>query len=101
MIFTKGVPERMWRLGSGRYSRFLGHLEVLRCAEKHVFTVLYQLWGLQKSLISLSFSFLVKWGQSDTHLKTSLEVWWLRLRTSNAGGMSSIPGQGTKIPYAT
>lgn len=58
MIFTKGVPERMWRLGSGRYSRFLGPLEVLRCAEKHVFTVLYQLWGLQKSLISLSFSFL-------------------------------------------
>ena len=50
---------------------------------------------------SLSFSFLVKWEQSDTHLKTSLVVWWLRLHTSNAGGMSSIPGQGTKIPYAT
>ena len=28
-------------------------------------------------------------------------VQWLRLRASNAGGMGSIPGQGTKIPHAT
>ena len=27
----------------------------------------------------------------------SLVVQWLRLHTFNAGGMSSIPGQGTKI----
>ena len=26
---------------------------------------------------------------------------WLRLQTSNAGGTSSIPGEGTKIPHAT
>ena len=25
---------------------------------------------------------------------------WLRLRVSNAGGMGSTPGQGTKIPHA-
>ena len=25
---------------------------------------------------------------------------WLRLHTSNAGGTSSIPGWGTKIPHA-
>ena len=25
---------------------------------------------------------------------------WLKLRTSNAGGAGSIPGQGTKIPHA-
>ena len=31
---------------------------------------------------------------------TSLVVQWLRLCTSTAGGMSLIPGQGTKIPYA-
>ena len=31
---------------------------------------------------------------------TSLEVQWLRLRASNAGGVGSIPGQGTKIPCA-
>ena len=32
---------------------------------------------------------------------TSLEVQWLRLRTSNAGDVSLIPGQGTKIPHAS
>ena len=31
---------------------------------------------------------------------TSLAVQWLRLRTSNAGGMGSIPGQGAKILHA-
>ena len=34
-------------------------------------------------------------------LRTSLAVQWLRLRTSNAGGAGSIPGQGTKISRAT
>ena len=29
---------------------------------------------------------------------TSLEVQWLGLHASTAGGMGSIPGQGTKIP---
>ena len=32
---------------------------------------------------------------------TSLAVQWLRLCASSAGGMGSIPGQGTKIPHAT
>ena len=32
---------------------------------------------------------------------TSLEVQWLRLRASNAGGVGLIPGQGTKIPHAS
>ena len=31
---------------------------------------------------------------------TSLAVQWLRLHTSSAGGMGSIPGRGTKIPHA-
>ena len=31
---------------------------------------------------------------------TSLVVQWLRLHASNAGGMGSIPGWGTKIPHA-
>ena len=31
---------------------------------------------------------------------TSLVVQWLRLRTSNAGDVGSISGQGTKIPHA-
>ena len=31
---------------------------------------------------------------------TSLVVQWLRFRTSNKGDAGSIPGQGTKIPYA-
>ena len=32
---------------------------------------------------------------------TSLVVQWLRLHTLNAGDMSSIPGQGTKILHAS
>ena len=31
---------------------------------------------------------------------TSLVVQWLRLRASTAGGLGSIPGQGTKTPHA-
>ena len=31
----------------------------------------------------------------------SPDVQWLGLCTSTAGGMGSIPGQGTKIPHAT
>ena len=30
----------------------------------------------------------------------SLAVQWLRLHASNAVGLGSIPGQGTKIPHA-
>ena len=33
-------------------------------------------------------------------LGTSLVVHWLRFRPSSAGDASSIPGWGTKIPYA-
>ena len=33
-------------------------------------------------------------------LGTSLEVQWLGLHASNAGGMGSIPGQGTKTLHA-
>ena len=32
---------------------------------------------------------------------TSLAVQWLRLHAPSAGGMGSIPDQGTKIPHAT
>ena len=32
---------------------------------------------------------------------TSLAVQWLELCTASAGGASSIPGQGTKIPPAS
>ena len=30
---------------------------------------------------------------------SSLAVQWLRLHVSNAAGVGSIPGQGTKIPH--
>ena len=33
-------------------------------------------------------------------LENSLVVLWLRLYTSTAGDMASIPGRGTKIPFA-
>ena len=34
-------------------------------------------------------------------LGTSLAVQWLRLHTSNAGDIGSIPGQGNTTPHAT
>ena len=34
------------------------------------------------------------------HLRTFLNVQWLRLPTSTAGGVGLIPGWGTKIPHA-
>ena len=36
-----------------------------------------------------------------SHWGTSLAVQWLRLCASTAGGVGSIPGQGTKIPHAS
>ena len=36
----------------------------------------------------------------EGELGTSLVVQWLRLHAPNAGGLGSIPGQGTKIPFA-
>ena len=43
-----------------------------------------------------SWSFHIR----KTH-RTSLEVQWLKLNASMAGGMGLIPAQGTKIPHAT
>ena len=39
--------------------------------------------------------------QDESGTGTSLVVQWLRLHTSNAEGVGSIPGWGTKIPHAT
>ena len=35
------------------------------------------------------------------YIRISLVVQWLRLHSPNAGGTGSIPGEETKIPYAT
>ena len=40
-------------------------------------------------------------GIKTEHVGTSLAVPWLTLRAPTAGGVGSIPGQGTKIPHAT
>ena len=32
-----------------------------------------------------------------TEIKTSLVIQWLRLRAPSAGGLGSIPGQGTRL----
>ena len=37
---------------------------------------------------------------SIKHYGAFLVVEWLKLHASTAGGSGSIPGQGTKIPYA-
>ena len=38
--------------------------------------------------------------KDEDFLGTSLAVQWLRLHASNARGVGSIPGQGTKCPHA-
>ena len=38
--------------------------------------------------------------QGTEMFRTSLVIQWLRLWAPNAGGLGSIPGQGTKIPWA-
>jgi len=38
--------------------------------------------------------------KDEDFLGTSLAVQWLRLHASNARGVSSLPGQGTKCPHA-
>ena len=42
--------------------------------------------------------FIIWCSHLKSDLGTSLAVQWLRLHASNAGGMGSIPGLGTKIP---
>ena len=44
--------------------------------------------------LEVKFQIEIKW------TGTSLEIQWLRLHASTAGGAGSIPGQGTKIPHA-
>ena len=52
-------------------------------------------WGVAKSQTQLSnFHF------KDLYAGCSLAVQWLRLWATTAGGVGSIPGQGTKIPHA-
>ena len=42
---------------------------------------------------------MVTWKSKIRKRRDFLVVWWLRCCTSNAGGMSLIPGQGTKSPH--
>ena len=61
----------------------------------------------QSMHVSLKVKFQAKkgyFGSRNPQLKkmtawTSLVVQWLRLCTSTAGDLRSIPGQGTKIPH--
>ena len=39
-------------------------------------------------------------GDKKTGIGTSVEVQWLRLHAPSAGGVSSAPGKGAKIPQA-
>ena len=39
-------------------------------------------------------------GDKKTGIGTSVEVQWLRLCAPSAGGVSSVPDQGAKIPQA-
>ena len=50
--------------------------------------------------ISLSIQVTLYVKKKKKLQETSFAVQWLRLCTSSAGGVSSIPGQGTKIPHA-
>ena len=40
------------------------------------------------------------WNQHESLFRTSLVIQWLGLCASRAGGVGSVPGQITRIPYA-
>ena len=62
---------------------------------------LFRLWPVETSLSWPLSPFDVTQGlKALIVLGTPLAAQWLRLCISNAGGMSSIPGWGTKIPHA-
>ena len=46
-------------------------------------------------------STVLTYTEAEGLIGTSLVAQWLRLCASNAGGVGSIPGQGTKTPHAT
>ena len=60
-----------------------------------------QLYKIQKTKTLYISSDLLRLFSKHSKIGTSLVVQWLRLYASNAGGASSIPGWGTKIPHAT
>ena len=54
-----------------------------------------------KSLLSCCFQIFFDFGFQQFMMGNSLVVQWLGFRASTAGGMGSVPGQGTKIPQTT
>ena len=60
---------------------------------------LRQFWDKKErqKLFSFPYSVFIL----SSKLETSLVIRWLRLCTSNAGGLGSIPGQGAKLPCAS
>ena len=46
-------------------------------------------------------STVLTYTEAEGLIGTSLVAQWLRLCASNASGVGSIPGQGTKTPHAT
>ena len=46
-------------------------------------------------------STVLTYTEAEGLIGTSLVAQWLRLCASNADGVGSIPGQGTKTPHAT
>ena len=52
-----------------------------------------------QNLYGANFNTLLKATKTPKH-ETPLVVQWLGLHTSTAGGVGSIPGQGTKVQHA-
>ena len=107
---VKNLPAMQFRFlgweytlekGQVTYSSILGLPHSSRIAWRIPWTEepgrLHTVLGVAKSQTPLSnFHFLWLINRRDG---VSLVLQWLRLQTSKTGGLSSIPGQGTKIPH--
>ena len=60
-----------------------------------------QLFPCWRTFRRFYFVTLINPAVRSTLLETFQAVHWLRLHTSTAGGMGSIPGWGTKVPQAS
>ena len=79
-----------WRARKGPYSLIQQFIESLLISL--VVKILFWKAGCFSSTIYSIFSFLIK----KEGPGTSLVVQWLRLQAPKAGGLGSIPGQGTR-----
>ena len=106
---TRRLPKRDDHRRVGWQKRGPLLVETAACAKsRNPVRILWQLprmgamlwWVRVEGLIKVA-EFICTHTHTQTHFKNFLEVQWLRLCVSTAGGMGLITGWGTKVLHAT